>query len=372
MSGASASRPGRPRRLASSVWVPWTCGLLALLTVAGTVLAAGGRFERGVTVPTAVLDSQQAVTTGAAQQVRRSLRAGELDLAQLADGLTLGSDPAKFDSQVKHFNKRYGRYRSVYILDAQRRVLAHAGAAAHPDRVPERPENAGSSDAVRVDQVPVVVQYVPFSYGSNDRAIVVAEYDLAKLRHAFDAAQPATAWVVDTKGEVLASTAGFTAFERLAREELRRAAQTDKPVVSLGDGSADAREIVAAAPVNVGGKNPGPSWRVVTARSVHTVLLPETRARDQALLLAQVLAVVTLGLFGWLYVMWLRPLRRLVRDAERVADGDLHDIVEVRRYDELGLVARALERIRAGKVAEAATRAAHDRRVPAAVSRRVP
>ncbi|KOU52289.1 HAMP domain-containing protein [Streptomyces sp. WM6378] len=371
MSGISASRPGRTRRLASSVWLPWTCGLLALLTVAGTVLAAGGRFERGVTVPTAVLDGQQAVTTGAAQHVRRALRAAELDLAQLAEGLTLGSEPAKFDSQVKHFNKRYGRYRSVYVLDAQRRVLAHAGAAAHPDQVPERPANAGSSEAVRIDKVPVVVQYAPFSYGNNDRAIAVAEYDLAKLRNAFDAVQPATAWVVDTKGEVLASTAGFTAFQPLAREELRRAARTDRPVVSMGDGSADAREIVAGAPIG-GGKHPGPSWSVVTARSVNTVLLPETRARDQALLLAQVLAVVTLGLFGWLYVMWLRPLRRLVRDAERVADGDLRDVVEVRRYDELGLVARALERIRVGMAAEATARAAHDRRVPAVVSRKVP
>ncbi|MFD7019967.1 HAMP domain-containing protein [Streptomyces sp. NPDC059161] len=372
MSGVSASRPGRTRRLASSVWLPWTCGLLALLTVAGTVLAAGGRFERGVTVPTAVLDGQQAVTAGAAQHVRRALRAGELDLAQLADGLALGSDPAKFDSQIKHFSKRYGRYRSVYVLDAQRRVLAHAGAAAHPDQVPERPANAGSSDAVRIDKVPVVVQYAPFSYGNNDRAIAVSEYDLVKLRNAFDAVQPATAWVVDAQGEVLASTAGFTAFQPLAREELRRAARTDKPVVSLGDGSADAREIVAAAPIGGGGKNPGPSWRVVTARSVNTVLLPGTRARGQALLLAQVLAVVTLGLFGWLYVMWLRPLRRLVRDAERVADGDLRDVVEVRRYDELGLVARALERIRVGMAAEAATRSAHDRRVPAAMSRKVP
>ncbi|MFF4188859.1 HAMP domain-containing protein [Streptomyces sp. NPDC001691] len=368
----AASRPGRTRRLASSVWLPWTCGLLALLTVAGTVLAAGGRFERGVTVPTAVLDGQRAATAGAAQHVRRALRAGELDLAQLADGLTLGLDPAKLDKQITHFRKRYGRYRSVYVLDAQRRVLAQAGTAAHPDQVPERPTSAGSSDAVRIDKIPVVVQYAPFSYGNNERAIAVAEYDLVKLRNAFDAVQPATAWVVDAKGEVLASTAGFTAFQPLVGEELRRAARTDKPVVSLGGGGAATREIVAAAPIAGGGKNHAPSWRVVTARSVSTVLLPETRARDQAVLLAQVLAVVTLGLFGWLYVMWLRPLRRLVRDAERVADGDLRDVVEVRRYDELGLVARALERIRVSMAAEAATRRTHDRRVPAAVSRKVP
>ncbi|GGU43288.1 HAMP domain-containing protein [Streptomyces violascens] len=179
--------------------------------------------------------------------------------------------------------------------------------------------------------------------------------------------------MVDAQGEVLASTAGFTAFQLLARDELRRAARTDKPVVSMGDGSSDARDIVAAAPVHGDAKHPGPPWRVVTARSVDTVLLPQTQARDQAILLAQTLTVVTLCVFGWLYVVWLRPLRRLVRDAERVADGGLHDAIEVRRYDELGLVARALEQIRAAIAADASTKGGPDRtRVAAGASRRVP
>ncbi|MFJ8313458.1 MULTISPECIES: HAMP domain-containing protein [unclassified Streptomyces] len=347
--GPDTAGSRRARRLASSVWLPWAAGVLALLTIAGAALAVGGRVQGGVTVPAAVLDSQQQVTVGAAQHVRRAIRAGELDLSQLAAGLSLATDTARFDGQLKDFRKRYGRYRAVYVLDADRRVVAQVGGRPHPERVPDRPVRAGSTDALAVDRLPVVVQHAPFTYGNGSRAIAVAEFDLTNLKHAFDAVLPATAWVVDAKGEVIASTAGFTVFQKLERAELRSAAGSDRPAVSLaGGGSVDAREIVAAAPVRDGGKTPGPSWRVVTARSVNTVLLPETQARDQAKLAALAVAVVAVAVFGWLYVMWLRPLRRLVGDAERIADGELRTGVEVRRHDELGQVARSLERIRLG------------------------
>ncbi|MER5641020.1 HAMP domain-containing protein [Kitasatospora sp. NPDC002227] len=355
MSRGRGRRTGRARRLASSVWLPWTTGLLALLAVAGTALAVGGRVERGVTVPTAVLDGQQQVTTGAAQHVRTALRAGELDLDQLAAGLSLAADPGRFSGQLKEFKKRYGRYRSVYVLDADRKVLARAGGEARPELAPGQPASPGATDAVTVDKVPVVVQYAPFTYGDGAKGLAVAEYDLAHLRGALAVVAPATAWVVNAKGEVVASTAGFTAFQQLPREELRGAGRAERPAVSLAGGSADAREIVGTAPVRSGsGKAPGPAWRVVTSRSVNTVLLPQTQARQQAELVALAVVVVTLGVFGWLYVAWLRPLRALVRDAEGIAAGDLHGGVEIRRHDELGLVAAALERIRLAQVRRAA------------------
>lgn len=347
----------RARRLASSLWLPWAAGVLALLTIAGAALAVGGRVQGGVTVPTAVLDSQQQVTVGAAQHVRRAVRASELDLGQLAAGLSLAADTSHFDGQLKDFRKRYGRYQAVYVLDTNRQPVARAGGQPHPERVPERPTGAGSSDALAVDRLPVVIQHAPFTYSDGKRAVVVAEFDLASLKHAFDAVLPATAWVVDARSEVLASTSGFTAFQKLGRAELRRAAAADRPAVSLaGGGSVDAREIVASAPVRDGGRTPGPSWRVVTARSVNTVLLPETQARDQAKLAALAVAAVAVAVFGWLYVMWLRPLRRLVGDAERIADGELRAGVEVRRHDELGQVAGALEQIRLRLVKAASDR----------------
>jgi nitrate/nitrite-specific signal transduction histidine kinase len=75
-------------------------------------------------------------------------------------------------------------------------------------------------------------------------------------------------------------------------------------------------------------------------------LLPETTIRRQILVFAIVLALMTIVVFGWLWILVLRPLLRLQGEAERLAYGDLSRNVEVIRYDEIGLIARALERIR--------------------------
>ena len=333
-------------------------GLLSLLSIAATTAWVGGRVDRGVAVPATVLDLQQAAAVAAAQQVRNGMQAGLQDLRQLASGLSVVTNAATFDGQVKAFAKRYHRYRSVYVLDASRRVMAWAGMAPHLNHVPAGPERAGMTDAVDIDHVAVVVQYAPF-LSAGRQAIAVAEYDLARLRFALDTVKPSAAWVVNAKGEVVASTKGFVAFEHLARGLLRGAAAAsyDKPGVSISHGGIDAGEIVASAPVRDGDKTSVvPQWGLVTARSINAVVLPQTQARDQALLVALALTVVTVGVFGWLYLMWLRPLRRLVRDADRIAQGDLTTAVEIRRHDEVGLVAGAVERIRVGLIRDIAAR----------------
>ena len=85
---------------------------------------------------------------------------------------------------------------------------------------------------------------------------------------------------------------------------------------------------------------------MVTARSVSSISLPETAARRQALIIAIALALATVVVFGWLWILVLRPLLRLQGEAERIAYGDLSRNVEIVRYDEIGLIGRALERIR--------------------------
>jgi HAMP domain-containing protein len=197
-----------------------------------------------------------------------------------------------------------------------------------------------------------VVQYAPFPLAAG-QAIAVAEYDLSRLRFALDPVKPSTAWVVNANGEVVASTTGFVAFERFARGQLRgpAAASYDGPGISVSQSGVDTGEIVAFAPVRGADKTPVvPKWGLVTARSVNAVLLPQTQARDQALLVGLALTVVTVGVFSWMYVMWLRPLRRLVRDTDRIAQGDLTTAVEIRRHDEIGLIAGSVERIRVGLI----------------------
>jgi hypothetical protein len=327
----------RPRRLASSVWLPWAFGLLALSALVVGAVVVGGRVDHGLVVPTAVLDAQQASTDSAAQQVRRGLNAGLQDLTQLGGGLTLAARSAELDQQLKDFLGRYRRYRAVYVLDAGRHVLSHAGGAPHPESVPGKPTQPGMTNAVRIDQTPVVVQYLPLRLHDGRAVVLAAEYDVAYVRNALDTVRPTTVWVVNSQGQVVASNSGFVAFQQLERGDLRQAGALahDKPGVTTS-GSRTAREIVAYAPVHGDGPASALSWGVVTSRSVDTIQLPQTQARNRALLFALLLGGVTLGVFGWMYLLWLRPLRQLVRQAEGIADGDVHDHIEVRRYDEVG------------------------------------
>jgi len=74
--------------------------------------------------------------------------------------------------------------------------------------------------------------------------------------------------------------------------------------------------------------------------------LPQTDARRHALLAGFALALTALLVFGWIYIIVLRPLLALQGEAERLVFGDLSRSVQIMRYDEIGLIARALERLR--------------------------
>jgi methyl-accepting chemotaxis protein len=89
---------------------------------------------------------------------------------------------------------------------------------------------------------------------------------------------------------------------------------------------------------------------VVATRSVNSFSLPQTEARRHAMLAGAVLGVITVLVFGWLYIVIVSPVMRLQGEAERVAYGDLSKSVRVIRYDEIGLIGRALERVRIGLI----------------------
>lgn len=336
-------------RTSASVWLPWTFGLVLLLSIAGGVITFGGRVGGGTAMPPAVLESQQSEATRTAQRVRRVLDAGLRDLDQLATTLALASSMPAFTDQIGRFAQRYKRYRSVYVLDPNRAVLAQAGYPPHPAAAPRSVERAGMSNAVELDRMPVVVQYAPVRLPGGRGAILVGEYAPAFLRHSLQAVRPATAWVVNAKGEVVSSSVGFTAFQKLTSAGLRRAAEAARTQsgVTVTKNGQGAQEIIATAPVGGPGQTAALSWGVVTARAVSTVPLPQTRARNQAVMLGMTLLITTVGVFGWLYVLWLLPLRRLLKDTLRIASGDTGHRVQIRRYDEIGLIGCAVERIRA-------------------------
>lgn len=311
-----------------------------------------GRQRGDRNVPGAVMDAQLTITESSAQSLRKGVNEGVDDLDQLAQALSVRAtpvEPGQLERELAVVRELHGRYRATYAVDSAHAVVASQGEPTRPDLLPAGiPSAVGMNDAVQAGARPLIQQYAPATVAGR-RIMVVGHYDVEFLRFPLEIARPGTAWVVNRRGQVIGSTTGFSPLAMLPRASLRdaaaRGARGDSGV-KVYTGSLDSSEIVAFAPVT----GPGPSgqlgWSVVSTRDVGSISLPATDFRRQALLFATLLAILTALIFGWLHAMVLRPLDLLQGEAERVAYGDLREPVEIRRYDEIGLVARSLERVR--------------------------
>jgi nitrate/nitrite-specific signal transduction histidine kinase len=106
------------------------------------------------------------------------------------------------------------------------------------------------------------------------------------------------------------------------------------------------RHAVSWAPVTSTQPTRQTGLTVVTDRPEASLALPHSDEKRELILLGAVIAVLSVVVFGWLYVVIISPLSALARAAGRISRGDADAPVIVRRYDQLGLVARDLERIR--------------------------
>lgn len=355
---ARRSRADQPRtyRIANSIRVPWGVGLssLLLLGLAGALLIGRGGDERDVS--DAVLDFQEAVTVEIAQSVRRAVNEGVDDIATLAVAVGALSTPGgeQLEEVLFAFADLHGRYRAVYVLDGRNAVVAAVGADPHPDALDPPPPYAerGLQDATKAgDDVALVAEYAPvFSPSGEPTGLtVVGEYDPAFLRFALEAATPGDAYVTTSDVRAVGTPSGTGLLDDLPRRELRdRAARASAGAVGVDviGGSIENREIVGYAPVSGIGPAGQLGWGVVTTRTVASIPSPGTEARRQGLLFGLLVMILVITVFSWLYLLVIRPMLELQHEAERIAFGDLAEPVKIERYDEIGLVARALERIR--------------------------
>jgi signal transduction histidine kinase/HAMP domain-containing protein len=75
-------------------------------------------------------------------------------------------------------------------------------------------------------------------------------------------------------------------------------------------------------------------------------LAPVARARTRMLVLGAIALLVALAFAWWDTGMVTRPLRRLVNQTRRIAEGDLAGVVPVERRDEVGELAESFEGMR--------------------------
>lgn len=352
---ARRSRPEEPRtyRLANSIRLPFFLGGAALLITAAATSLLVGRVQSGeIEVPDVVLDYQEGVTTQIAQSVRRGVNEGVVDLDQLARTLgDVGADAPGADDRLEgllsDLADGHGRYRVVYVIDRSGTVVANVGDGADPSLVADEAfDRSGIAALVERSGVPVIPQYAAAPGGD---LAVVGHYDHRFMGFAMESARPGEAWVVDGDGRIISASGPFSPLAELPRRSLREAAESasaGRSGTSRTGGSLDSDEIVSFAPVAGAGPAGQLGWSVVTSRRVPTMSLPQVDARRQGFTAGIVTLTLVVGVFAWLWLIVVRPILRLQKEAERLAYGDLSTPVELIRYDEIGLIARALERIR--------------------------
>ncbi|MEX0991294.1 MAG: hypothetical protein WD004_03365 [Actinomycetota bacterium] len=352
-------------RLASSIRLTWGLGLASFLIISIAIGFLVGRVsEDEFRVPKALVDYETGIAQNAAQSVRRSVNEGTDDVTELAQVLALGAgrqadrlvDPdsgegARVGSVLRTVGEIHGRYLSLYLLSPDGQVVASTGERPRPELLrPKPPFEAPGTIQVDRDPggAPVILQFAPMPLEDGGSATIVAQYDPEFLAFALEGATPGDGWVVDAEGRVIGSLEP-TGFVQLPREPLLEASERAAAGESGGSvttGGIDHQEIIGYAPVAGAGPAGQLGWSVVTTRSVASLALPQTQVRSQGLLAGLILAFVTVMVFGWLYVVVVIPVLRLQREAERLAFGDLSKPVEIIRYDEIGLIARSLERLR--------------------------
>jgi hypothetical protein len=346
-------------RLASSIRLPWSIGLVGLLILAvATAVLVGRTDESTLRVPQAVLDYQEQVVRDAAQSVRRSLNEGVTDLDGLGRVLAAQGSlkPADLDGALDEFWQAHRRYTSLAAVDSRGAVLARAGPAPPPDRLATATplvSDPGMHEVPRATgEEPMIEQFVPVTAARSRVRALIAQYDPAFMRFGLEVSRPGPAWVLNQRGQILGTRVGHARLGTLPRIALRKAAArgTGASGAQSVGGSFDTQEVVGYAPM----AGPGPAgrlrWAVVATRDVGSFALPQTDVRRQGLMAGVALGVLALLIFGWLYIVVVSPVLRVQREAERLAHGDLSKAVEVIRYDEVGLIARSLERLRINSI----------------------
>jgi hypothetical protein len=349
--------PAAPRayRLATSIRVPWIVGASGLLLLAVASVLLLGRSTGGtVAVSRPVIDDQAVMTQEAAQSVRRSLNEGVDDLAEAAafvgglNALSAGApDQATLRSTLESLASTHDRYVSLYVLRTDGGVLLSLGTQPRPDLLVTGPpfDRPGMEVAFGADGRPVIAQFAPIPGSAGGGLALVGLYDPTFLQFPLGGFGPGNEWIVDQHGRVVVTAPPGSSVPPIPANSLNEA--QGRGIAGDTDATVVGNEfLLGFAPVQGAGPAGSTGWVVMSSRRVAELPLPQFEARRQGLVFGLALLTLTLLVFAWLYVVLIAPILSVQREAERLAFGNLAEGVNVVRYDEIGLIARSLERIR--------------------------
>jgi HAMP domain-containing protein len=329
--GGEPERAGRHKRTGMAPWLA-----IGLTTVAVLGWSAGVAFtvgSREVAVPDTVVSSIRDQTTAATEALRRSLNDGLADLTSLAGG----GRPEQVRSSLDELFAGQSRYRSVYLVDDAGRATSVVGR--EPLRTAEPlPAEPGLNLRRAGAPVPVLFANAPLPNGQA----LVGEFDLDHIARLLGRA-PGSVQLVDSGLRTIAATEGFIAFADLSVELRDSAIESGggRPVARTQEGT-NGQAVIVSAPLR-GGASGKLGWKVVAEQPVTDLALPGNETRRNAMVAALVAALLALLLFGWQYLLLIRPLRRVAGAADEIAAGRYDSVVYPQHQDQIGTIASCLE-----------------------------
>ncbi|MEU1672686.1 HAMP domain-containing protein [Streptomyces roseifaciens] len=347
--GGRPTRTGRARGGFGTRATVIVCGVV-LLAWAAPLLLLLNRAGSGVTVPKQLVEDQRRRTDTAADRVRKALNEGWADVASVAQivGAGGGKDDAADKAVLQTTLREHPRYRSVYVLDADGKVLTRAGASPrHPGG--RKPYADSVAQLNTSGKEPAVAAYAAVPGGKG--RTVVGEYDPQFLISMVTRPGLGQVWLVDDKHRIIAADRqhGFRAFSKLPGRHLdalavkaRKATNGTALLHRTGDGSS----LAAAAPFTGGGAVRDLGWQVVSEQPASWLELPEYTAQRHTMLAGLLGVTAAVACLGWLHILVIRPLRKLADQAEALAGGDRRTVLFPQHHDEAGAVVRNLELIR--------------------------
>ncbi|MFF7023445.1 HAMP domain-containing protein [Streptomyces klenkii] len=355
--GGRPTRTGRARGGIGTRTTVIICGVV-LLAWAAPLLLLLNRAGSGVTVPKQLVEDQRRRTDTAADRVRKALNEGWADVASVAQivgaggGKESGKEQADTSSAAKAVLqttlREHPRYRSVYVLDADGKVLTRAGAAPrHP--AGRKPYADSVAQLNTSGKEPAVAAYAAVPGGKG--RTVVGEYDPQFLISMVTRPGLGQVWLVDDKHRVLAADRqhGFRAFSKLPGghlDDLATKARKDTNGTSLLHRTSGGSSLAAAAAFTGGGAVRDLGWQVVSEQPASWLELPEYTAQRHTMLAGLLGVTAAVACLGWLHIIVVRPLRTLADQAEALAGGDRKTVLFPQHHDEAGAVVRNLELIR--------------------------
>jgi hypothetical protein len=285
-----------------------------------------------VRVPDSVVSGHRSQVGNAVETIHRTVNDGLVDIQSVA-GLNGAKDPASLLPVVQELAGQQ-RFRSVYVVD-QAGIVTPTSAGRPPLRGTNvLPADSGVRLQDTAGRVPVLFAHALLTGGNYT---LVAEFDVDHLADLLRRA-PGRVRLVDSELRTLAATDGFVAFEQLSGDSARHGvtdALAGRPAARV-DGEGRDRAVIVARSVD------DLPWAVVSEKPVRELSLPGNEVRRGALLVALIGGLLAILLFGWHYLVLIRPLRT-VAAAGKFTGGEHTEVIFPQRQDEIGTIACCLE-----------------------------